>query len=747
MSAGIGLVLLLPGLPDYRLDYLLFCIALLCARCDCRHLGILLLGVCWGLDTGYRQIAAILPSALEQTPLLAVGEVVGLPEQGVYGMRIRLRLLQPLCTPQPRPQCAPHSRQIQLLWPQTLAIPTALEAGQRWRLPVKLKRPSGWYNPGSFSYQSWLFQQGIDASGYVLASPAAQLLTINPFSLDRQRQLFSAALDRQWFSSLSQSGLLKALILGDKRQISAEQWQWLRTTGTIHLVVVSGLHVGLIAAVSFFLARQICAFFGQQYYRLPWLCAASMAGLYSLMAGFGLPTQRALLMTLIVLVASWRQRYQPMRQVFISTLTLCLLLDPLAPVSSSFWLSFIAVAILLVFCSGRWPAANAAWRAQWVVFIGLMPALLFSYGQLSWVAPIANLWMVPLFCLLIVPASLVLALCGWLLPVSWSLFCWQLLDQLLQWTVYLLQALAAWPMLSITGLHQLWQWLLLLLCVPALLLPTVLRLRLPALLILAVLLLRPVQPEQWRVTVLDVGQGLSVLVQIEGYNLLYDLGADFGEGFHLAGQVVLPTIRSLGVNTVDRLILSHADNDHAGAWAWVLDQLPVTRVDSGEPIPGLASHSCHRQSQWAAAGVVFRYMSLPPEAGSSGNDHSCVLMIEFPQMRLLLAGDIERHREQRLVDYWQQDLHSDVLIVPHHGSISSSSWPWLRRVAPQLAIVSAGYRNRFGHPSPQVVARYHAIGIDLVNTADAGAIILTPEDEHWQWQQWRKTRPRYWLRN
>ena len=633
-----------------------------------------------------------------------------------------------------------------LSWPARDAEAPVLQAGQRWQLQVRLKRPHGWHNPGGFDYQTWLFQQGIHGVGTV--NPAGAMRQgDNPLLVDSWRDRLSAYLVRHWSGQLANEGIFRALLLADKRGISPEQWELFRRTGTLHLLVISGLHIGLVAAIGYYLGCLLAGLSGGPIQRIAPPIAFVLAAGYSALAGFSLPTQRALLMTAVLMLALlWRRRL-PGRLVLASAVAGCLVLDPLALFNPSFWLSFSAVFALMFSSLGRWPSDRGLWRAQWVACIGLMPVLMASFGEYSLIAPLANIWMVPVFSLIIVPACLCLLLVSLCLPAP-ALWGWQRLDELLGVVLTPLAAMAGAPALPAPG--QLTGWIVVLLsgAVVLLLLPTLLRLRLPALILVLALFMHRPEPPEWRVTVLDVGQGLAIVIQVETRVLVYDLGADFGEGAHLAGQVVLPFLRSQGMAHIDRLILSHADNDHAGAWPSVIDSLPVARVDAGEPVPGLAARDCHREPAWQWQQVQFRYLRVAPGVAEawSGNNASCVLQVHFPQLTLLISGDIERNREQLLVRHYAGRLAADVLVAPHHGSKTSSSWPLLRRTTPELAIFSAGYRNRFNHPAEDVLDRYRALGSRIMRTSEYGAIHIEPEAKQgWIVKTHRGLNRRYWL--
>lgn len=712
--------------------------------------GYFCLGFAWALLAAHHRVDAILPQALEGQDLVVEGRVLGLPVPFEHSQRFEFQIQRFVSLKGER---APAK--VRLSWYDS-AQP--LRAGQRWRLTVRLKRPHGQFNPGGFDYERWLFMQGFKATGYVRKASANRLLAepANPFSLSSWRQ----ALDEELSRVLGDSelrGLIKALTLGARHEITPQQWEVFRRTGTSHLVAISGLHIGLIATLSFFLARWLCASSGLQRYSPP--RAAAIIGflaalLYAALADFAIPTQRALIMVAVFMGGIfWQRRLQPFR-VLATAMALVVGYDPFAVLAPGFWLSFLAVALILYAFAGRLGTLGSwfHWqRVHWVTALGLAPLLLLYFQQVSMIAPVANLIAVPVVSLIVVPASLLgtflLAalptLAGWALGLAeWVLRgVWVLLSGLsklsfAQWT-HPQPPLWSLPF-ALLGILLLWaprgvpaRWLSGVLLLP----------------MIFVQIPRPA-PGAIRLTLLDVGQGLAAVVQTANHALVYDTGARYSERFDMGSSVVAPFLRAQGLQRIDRLILSHGDNDHMGGASALAQAFPIGKTLSSVPEQIAWSHAaaCQRGQKWRWDGVEFAMLAPLAERLPKENNNSCVLKIVASAGSVLLPGDIEAAAEKRLVGQYREGLASDVIVVPHHGSKSSSTRPFLQAVKPRYALVPAGYRNKFGFPHGAVVERYEALGAELANTAQAGAILVTFQGKEIRLDAYRKTHGRYWNR-
>jgi competence protein ComEC len=732
--AGITWLHQLPELPDARWA-LLGLAALPVALSGRQKLPILasglwlVLGASWALFRADLAVSRALPPTLEGKDLVAAGTVASVPVPDARALRFDFAIddlsLDGHAVPTPG--------LTRLSWYDHAP---ALRAGDRWRLTVRLKRPHGFMNPGGFDYEAWLLQQGVRATGYVRPSDDNRRMASSAWSrpVDRMRQGLGSNI-AQAVPGGTYVGVLKALAIGERGEISPEQWEVFQRTGTTHLVAISGLHIGLIAAMVFWLARWAWVVPHRLPLRWPAQKAGAVAALfgaaaYAAMAGFSIPTQRALLMLAVALAGLIAGRHVIPTQTLAAALLLVLFWDPLAVLSSGFWLSFAAVAVILYALTAR-PVRSRAWmrwgRVQWAVTVGLLPLTLFLFHRASLAGLLANLVAIPLVGFLIVPLTLLGTVSSGLAPAAGALLL-SAADQGLAWLWTFLQALASigaaqWeaPQPSVGALAAAIVgvlWLLAPRGVPARWLGAVwlLPLLLPG-------VMRPASGEMV-LTVLDVGQGLAVVVQTRGHVLVYDAGPRYGADFDAGSAVVVPFLRQAGVRKVDLLVLSHGDNDHVGGAESLLRALPVAGVLSGAPaLPqGVHGRFCAAGEGWTWDAVAFRVLHPAPGADRGGNDASCVLYVESEHGSILLPGDIGAAAEALLSKAGRLP-RATAVAVPHHGSGSSSTALFVGAVHPVWALFSAGYRNRFGFPRPSVLQRYRAVGAQVLNTATEGALI------------------------
>lgn len=609
----------------------------------------------------------------------------------------------------------------------------ALTAGERWRLVVRLKPPHGFANPGGFDYERWLFQQGVKATGYVRGGDGNLLLDpgAGPYVVDRWRQRLRDRIAEVLGASTGE-GLTQALVLGDRSGLTPEQWEVLTRTGTNHLIAISGLHIGIVAGFLFFIVRWVWSRSARLCLMIAAPRAAALAALmgafgYSAMAGFAVSTQRALIMLAVVLGAVVSSR--TVRPVSGITLALVgvLTLDPRAVLSYGFWLSFGAVAALL-FALGRRLEAGGSWskwgNAQWAVALGLLPLLLLLFGRASVIAPIVNLIAVPLFSVALLPAVLVASLLGLVPGLESPLV---LSAQVLEQVFGLLEAVSEWDWAAATlSWRPVWVWCVAFAGAVLLLAPRGLPGRwLGLMLMLPLPLLHPAVPAhgEAELTLLDVGQGLAVVVRTRRHALVFDTGPGFPSGFNTGNAVVLPYLRHEGVDGIDTLVVSHADRDHAGGFEGLRGKIPIGRILAGEPaeIAGADAVPCLAGEDWTWDGVEFALLH-PAVAGGEGNDGSCVLRVRTGRASVLLTGDIGMAVEGDLVETQRERLRSTVLVAAHHGSDTSSSSDFLEAAAPRYVLFSAGFANRFGFPAAAVRKRVATLGAAQLDTASAGAI-------------------------
>lgn len=735
----------------------------------------LLLGLGWAVGIGNARVAAILPGELEGEDFWVIGEVRGLPQRSERSQQFTFQVEQSCFTLLPAdchrqsPERAARFNDRKILlnhYGDADMIPD-----QRWLLRVRLNQPHGFANPGGFDYEGWLFQQGFTAKGYVRENPfnarlddSSQLLELPSISLLRYR-LRAKLLDAM--RELPHASIILALVLGDQEQISAESWSLFTATGTNHLIVISGMHVAFIALLCYGLSNRLARLSPWLLLRIPAqkygaMSAVLGAFLYCLLAGFSVPTQRSCIMVLVFMSGQLAGRQFPPSFSFCLALTLVLLINPLSVTGAGFWLSFGAVGTLLLAFGGirrlrgtsrrrskeadeigsvdddkgpRWD-----WRRLWqqhvqpqyVVFIGMIVPLAIMMQQLSLLSPLANLLAVPVVNILVVPPALL----GTLLLVTYAPLGALLLtmaNHVLGVVIWMLQVLTS----HASGM-VLWQFFglttasLVFACAGSLLL--LMPRGWPSRWLGLVMFLPLLFPQRQTIkegiadiTVLDVGQGLAVVVQTAGHVLVYDTGPRLSESFDTGSAVVFPFLRRSGLRRVDRLIVSHADNDHAGGLQSVLKLLEVGSIagstwpeESEEPAKFAL---CEQGEHWVWEGVTFEILYPSGEMPYAGNDSSCVLRIEAGGQSALLPGDIEAGAERRLLQQGTA-LASDVLIAPHHGSGTSSTARFLETVQPGVVLYSAGYRSQFGHPVADVVARYEALGALPFNTALSGALTV-----------------------
>ena len=759
LSLGIFSVAWWPWLPSFGVSFGLFITLLsVCVFFRLKRLLWLIAlsaGMLWGIFCGHQLLRETLPEKYSGKEFLVTGQIVSLVDSNA--IRSRFSFATETIQVSGNPHHQPVPAKLLLSW----YAAEELHPGQRWQLVVRLRRPRGFVNPGAFDYQSWLLQQSYSATGYVRSPelakqlPGARLFSAgNLASLPAQlRATIRQAIEQSDLSPRGRAVLL-ALSIGDKRQLAA-WWQDLARLGIVHLLVISGLHIGLVAlfgaALGKGLARLVilmssaCSVVGLRLTSpaLHWLAPVSgllAAGAYSLLAGFSLPTQRALIAVAVVVIAKLCfRRIQPF-VCLVWALTLIALLQPLAVLSAGFWLSFSAVAILIAWFS-PWQSIDPWWpkkrtvSAQLALLVIMSVPLLFFIGRLSWLAPLVNLVAVPWVSLVTVPTVLFGCL---LLPVSsraaeaiwtisdWSVnLLWRFLDLLPSDQGFLVSPVGTSSLVLSAAL----------LAGLCLMLPRHLRERWLGVLPLALLLLFNDRPKSGlRLTVLDVGQGLAVVVETDQRNLLYDSGAQFSAAFSAGSGIVAPFLWQRGWSSIDTALISHEDGDHSGGFAALQQVLPSRQIITGPGVnysevvlQGQNVKICNAGAEWRWGEVLFEILSPTSEVDSitarEGNNSSCVLRIRWRDIQLLLPGDIESATEYQLLDSGRlEGLQLDLLVAPHHGSKTSSTAKFVQQLAPKHVVFSAGYQHQFGHPHSSVTKRYSAVGSRVWNTAEQGAI-------------------------
>ncbi len=686
-------------------------------------------GASWALCVAQYQLSHRLPAALENQTLHVIGQVETFPEyrdskvqftflidhvQNVTNLKLPLRVRLSWQSFHSRKQALPN-----------------LKKGEHYQFLVLLKSGRGFWTPGSFDREADLFQKNIQAVGYVLKGTR---LAQAPYSLiDPLR----ARLTRNVQTSLQGSsfiGLITALTTGIRYQITSEQWQVMRGTGTNHLFAISGLHLAFMAGMVYWLIQTSWRWMPSAALHIPnGQIAATLSGLfaifYSALSGWALPVQRALCMLWIGLLAKLLRRHLSYGHALYSALGIILLLAPFSVLSASFWLSFGAVVLILYGVLGRL-RLRTDWRAsvriQMNVGLGLLPFSLLFFQQVSWVSFPANLLAIPVVGFIILPISLIgsfltllhastgktLLLCAEkILALLWSV-----LDYLNSLSALQYHTVIASPFILIVSLLS-----LILLCAPS---------GVPGrffsfFLLLPLFYWQPKGPQSGEIWlhILDVGQGLATVIQTAHHQLIYDTGPS--RGIDTGRAVLLPFLQQKKINEVDTLIVSHGDDDHSGGAKSLLAYAKVNKILTSVPNKFLqGAKFCQQGMHWHWDGVDFQMLHPPSHAAYWGNESSCVLKITSQGHRILLTGDIEYGAEQTLVRTLPKQLVADILVVPHHGSKTSSSEAFLDLIKPKIALFSTGYHNRYHHPHPQVVERYRQRSVKCYDTAVDGAITL-----------------------
>ncbi|WP_420844505.1 DNA internalization-related competence protein ComEC/Rec2 [Marinobacter sediminum] len=751
-----------------------FCIAFRARQYPLRRMAVLsmalIIGLAWASWHAAGRLAERLPAGMEGQRLSVSGYVCDIPSPGSFNS-----LRFSFCVTQWHQR--PHSSSQTLELPQFLRLAWYGQAerrlpSHRLRLELVLKRPHGALNDAGFRYEDWLFRKGYRATGTVREAVPDHAVVCSLKCRYHEAHHWIANWVERRFASADHRPLISSLLVGDRGHLTPAHWQVLQATGTIHLVAISGLHLGLIALGAGFLVRRLLlalplTWIGEVGQRRCLFFAVMICCLvYALMAGFTVPTQRALLM---VWVGGWSllfARQLPAWQAWVWALAAVLLLDPFAPLDQGFWLSFGAVAVLIwVFAAGLRPLGwfGTLLLAQGALFAGLWPLLqVFGQGQ-PLIGGLANLLAIPWVSLVVMPGLIGGAVVVAIVPAAFEMvvpFCDGLMGML--WVVLTYLAELPSPVIEVgpgevMGLAGL---VLLLVKVPTpgggicaglLFMVWLAMLQSPA-------SQRPnphlVEPE---LRVWDVGQGLAVLVRHQDKVLLYDTGPAVPGVFSAVESTLLPNLKALGVHRIDTLVISHADSDHSGGLATLASSIQIGKLVTGEVL-------AVREKLGEASGLVVQPCALADEAlgglhiyywqtGSSptGNDASCVVRIEHPPSRTewLLPGDISAATEALYLSYLRGRgaLAADatrLVLAPHHGSKTSSSPQWVSALTPDVVIYSSGYRHRYGHPHSSVTARYRNRGVSAFSTACSGMLVAVIEDNRLTIKEKRLDTP-FWI--
>ena len=767
-ALGVWLLQLQATLPDLRWIGLPLFIAALLPFWPCtpriktlRSFIIYILAIACGfLYTAWfahYRLAEVLPDALQGTNITITGVVADMPRLHERGQSFTFDVEQVLNNETRIPG---HILLSTYNTPELANL--SLHAGERWQLTVRLKQLHGTSNPYNFDFEAWALERNIRATGYVYAKGDNHRLDAQAAGFGYYIESLREAVRAHFQKTLGNApyvGVLSALAIGDQGSIPAAQWQIFTRTGVNHLMSISGLHITMLSGMAFALAYWLWRRSATLTLWLPARKAATVAGLliaiaYALLSGYGVPAQRTVYMLGTVAVAMWLSRNIAPSQLLAAALLVVLLLDPWAVNAPGFWLSFGAVALIFYITSNR--LGQRHWlfeygRIQWAMSIGLIPPLLAMFQQVSLVSPLANAFAIPLISFVVVPLTLL----GALVPLDWILSlahaAISIVMLALEWLSNLSSAVwvqhAPPPWSIAAGMFGV-LWILLPRGFPSRWLGIIF--------LLPMFMVQPVKPENGsvHVTIFDVGQGLAVAAQTRNHALLYDTGPGFSSTANSGNRILVPALRGMGIARLDTLILTHNDSDHTGGALSLLQAMPVASVLSSLPddSPILqqtnAKFRCQDGDSWIWDGVKFEILYPSPESYSNekikNNDRGCVLRISTNNNVILLAADIEKKAEAKLLNQHKDKLAATVLVVPHHGSKTSSTPDFVAAVQPRYAVFTAGYRNRFGHPKAEVVERYRVIGSELLRSDRDGAIKLTMSANTLQVESYRKTHRRYW---
>ena len=742
----------LAHLPDLQSCLLLIPIGLLALWYPAfRYVAWAIVAFIWTASYAQFRLIDRLPGSLSGQDFAVSGWIDGFvdlqPDRAVFSLRVE----------QSASDAVPG--RVRLTWYDP---PAAIEPGENLSLTVRLRSPRGLANPGSFDYERWLFLESYGATGYVRAG---EVVARPRWILGQSWLIFRHDLAQKIAAAVTDSGaaaLITALTLGERSGFSDRHWRTLRRTGTSHLVAISGMHVGLIALLLFGLTRWTAL-------RLPPICAmydieiaAAFSALgaiaYAALAGFALPTERAVLMIVIALAIALKRKPTGFFGGLAAALIIVLGIDPLAPLSSSFWLSFAAVGLLLWLASsedlhrsrhgfGTRVVNNFRLftRLQFGITLGLAPFVGAFFAEISLVSPLVNFVAIPLFSFALVPLALLAALSVYVgglgsyvidLAGAAAALTWVVLDKIAQWpyaamsvaepdswalVIALCGALCAMPAHPLPGRRLAWL----------------------AVLPMALSNHDQIEYGTARVLVMDVGHGLAVLIETADHKLLYDAGPVYRSGFDAGQEIVVPTLMRRGHLDLDMLIISHSDIDHAGGAGAVLDTFPSVRVLHGPDVDRIGGMDCVAGQGWTWDGIRFSVLHPSADFVGDDNDSSCVLKISTGQRSVLLTGDIEAHAESRLVTD-AAAIAADIVLVPHHGSATSSSARFIAATGAQLALVSAGFANRWGFPKVEVRERWRESGAHMIVTGESGALSFTLGEKDFVWSTQRAASRRYW---
>ena len=769
-----------------------------------------LLGFMWAANFAAIRLSDELPADWQQKSINVIGVIASLPEVTERGERFRFDVEKILTKDAANTLNVPKHISLNFYRDSKLTQaenapsqssffhPSQFHAGERWQFTVRLKRPHSTYNPHGFDFEGWALAENIRATGSIHSKSGYKKLTnfvYKPsYMVESLREKIGNRIS-QALANKPYAGVIRALVVGEDSQISQDNWNIFLRTGVNHLMSISGLHITMLAGLAFAVSAFIWRKFPRLVMRMPTRKAATIVGLviavlYALLAGMSVPTQRTLLMLLVFATALLFGKNLAISRALAIALLVVVLIDPWATIAPGFWLSFGAVALIAYITVGRLRPLSAfktALHTQWAITLGLLPLLIIMFGQVSIISPLANAFAIPVISLIVVPISIF----GSVLPVDFILHAAHfILDFCMQGLSYL-SNLPTWQQAA----PPIWALLLAMFGVIWLLLPRGFPQRwLGLIMLLPLFFVNPptIATGALRATVLDVGQGLAVVIQTKNHTLLYDAGPSFSAQSDAGSRIVVPFLRGAGVKKLDGFVVSHDDIDHTGGAESVLAQLPASWLASSfnlvsDTLPN-KNIKCFAGQHWRWDKVKFEvlYPSFDSyqNANLKDNNRSCVLKVTSQFGSILLTGDIEKEAEQALLnsiiesDALQANtpgcplsnslhefdspcnhaasgdahfsrvntiLKSDVLIAPHHGSKTSSTSQFVQAVGAKHTIFTVGYLNRFKHPKPLIEKRFEESGAITYRSDYQGALILNfTHTNKISINALRQSQPRYW---
>ena len=719
-------------LPDQYWSVLVPILLLLFYCCPAyRFILLLSAAYLWSSAAFHHHLEHRLDGSFDNRITLIRGIIADIPRlnQGRISLFLNIIEIEHYAGPMPR-----HAR---LNWYQDERLPVA---GELWEFEVKLRQPVGTINPAGSDFEAWQFTNGIDVSGYIRrSSKNRKLEDAGWWSVNRWRTGLAAGIDHSC-DRCEHRGLIKALALGYRGDIPVTQQRLLRSGGIAHLLAISGLHIGTVSLLFYGLGRQCWRLglyrCGLNRAQAAWLMAIVAAASYAALAGFSLPTTRALIMFAALGFAILIRNRINLLQSISLALMVIIIIDPRSIGSIAFWLSFCAL-LVIAFVQFRLPG-NLRWWQQLLALqccfsVLFAPLGLLIFGQLYPAGLLANIVAIPVVSFAVLPvvmAGCLLVVSG--LPGGAMLF--HLADSLLRWLLGYVNWLIDSGLQSNAVFYPSVLVLMALIAVLILLLPRNSGARGVALLSLVAGLAwhQPrLQHGAYELVIFDVGMGTALLLRTRNHSLVYDLGPGRTGSRNPVDWALIPFMLRHGIRNPDLLVISHVDQDHSGGMHSLRDVYHPPSLVSGTPeeLRGRfklqhSVRSCHEYPDWRWDGVDFSFLAAGhPSAGSSNNNRSCVLRING-EHRVLIPGDIETGKESELLLKYGTALEADVLVAPHHGSNTSSSQPFLDRVRPEHVVFTQSRNNRWGFPTNEVVSRYEAIGSRQYRSDKDGAIML-----------------------